>query len=106
MKIDYTHMGKRIMDRRKELHLTQEALAEQAGISASFMGHIERGSRIASLDTLLAICIALDVSMDFIIGRADIRFARMLPDTLTDDQRNACCEVLSVLLDRFSRKIE
>lgn len=106
MKIDYIQMGKRIMERRKELHLTQEALAEQAGISASFIGHIERGSRIASLDTMLAICIALDASMDFIIGRADISFARMLPDTLTEDQRNACCEVLSVLLDRFSHKTE
>jgi len=104
--IDYTRMGKRIMERRKELHLTQEDLAEQAGISASFMGHIERGSRISSIETLLSICIALDVSIDFIIGRADIRFARMLPDTLTEDQRNACCEVLSVLLDRFSRKTE
>lgn len=106
MKIDYTHMGKRIRDRRKELHLTQEALAEQTGISTPFLGHIERGSRIASLDTLLAICIALDVSMDFIIGRTDITFAQMLPDTLTEDQRIACCEVLSVLLDRFSRKTE
>lgn len=103
MKIDYTRMGKRIMERRKELRLTQEALAEQAGISVSFMGHIERGSRIASLDTLLALCIALDVSMDYITGRADIRFAQMLPDTLTEGQRIACCEVLSVLLDRFRK---
>lgn len=101
--IDYTCMGKRIMKRRKELHLTQEALAEQAGISASFIGHIERGSRIASLDTLLAICIALDVSMDFIIGRATIDLSQMLPDTLTEDQRRTCCEVLSVLLDSFSK---
>lgn len=104
--IDYTNMGKRIMERRKELRLTQEALAEHAGISASFMGHIERGSRIASLDTLLSICIALDVSMDHITGRADINLAQMLPDTLTDDQRIACCEVLSVLLDRFNHKTE
>lgn len=103
MKIDYIRMGKRIMERRKELHLTQEALAEQTGISASFMGHIERGSRIASLDTLLALCIALDVSMDYIIGRTDTGFAKALPDTLTEDQRRTCCEVLSVLLDSFRR---
>lgn len=101
--IDYTSMGKRIMERRKELHLTQEALAEQAGISASFIGHIERGSRIASLDTLLSICIALDVSMDHVTGRADIGLARMLPDTLTEDQRRTCTEVISVLLDSFKR---
>lgn len=104
--IDFVQMGKRIKQRRKELHLTQEAFAKQVGISASFLGHIERGSRIASLDTLLSICIALDVSMDFIIGRADISFANALPDTLTDDQRIACREVLTVLLDRFIHKTE
>lgn len=104
--IDYVQMGKRIKQRRKELHLTQEALAEQVDISASFMGHIERGSRVTSLETLLSICIALDVSMDFIIGRADISFAQMLPDTLTKDQRTACCEVLTVLLGRLSHKAE
>ena len=101
--IDYTQMGKRIKQRRKELHLTQEALAQQAGISTAFYGHIERGSRIASLDTLLSLCIALDVSMDFIIGRADINITKALPDTLIEDQRMACCEVLSVLLDRFRK---
>ncbi len=98
--IDYTHMGNRIRKRRKELHLTQEAVAEQAGISASFLGHIERGSRIASLDTLLAICIALDVSMDFIIGRDDI-LSKIIPEGLTDAQCNACREALNVLIDNF-----
>lgn len=101
--IDFVQMGKRIKQRRKELHLTQEALAEQAGISASFMGHIERGSRIASLDTLLSICIALDVSMDFIIGHTNADLAKALPEDLTDDQRRACCETLNVLLDIFSK---
>lgn len=102
MKIDYTQTGKRIRDRRKELHLTQEALAEQAGISASFMGHIERGSRIASLDTLLAICIALDVSMDFIVGRNDT-LSKIIPEGLTDEQCSACREALSILLDNFKK---
>lgn len=101
--IDYAQMGKRIKKRRKELDLTQEAIAEQADISASFMGHIERGSRIASIDTLLSICIALDVSIDYIIGRAGTGLASALPETLTDDQRTACREVLTVLLDRFGK---
>ena len=100
--IDYVQMGKRIKQRRKELHLTQEALAEQADISASFMGHIERGSRIASLDTMLSICIALDVSMDFIIGRNDI-LSKIIPEGLTDEQCNACREALNILLDNFKK---
>ncbi len=106
MKIDYTNMGKRIKERRKELNLTQEALAEQADISASFMGHIERGSRIASLDTLLSICIALDVSMDYIIGRTSVVYVKALHETLTDDQCRACSEVLTVLRNIFGQKTE
>lgn len=101
--IDYVQLGNRIKQRRKELHLTQEALAEQADISVSFMGHIERGSRIASLDTLLSICIALDVSIDYIIGRDIVEHTKSLPDNLTDDQRTACSEVLTVLLNRFRK---
>lgn len=100
--IDYIQMGKRIRKRRKELDLTQEAVAEQADISASFMGHIERGSRIASLDTLLSICIALDVSMDYIIGRDDT-LSRAIPEDLTDDQCKACREALNILIDSFRK---
>ena len=100
--IDYTQMGKRIKTRRKELHLTQEALAKQAGISPAFYGHIERGSRIASLDTLLAICIVLDVSTDFIIGRND-SLSKIIPEGLTDEQCKACREALNILIDNFSK---
>lgn len=60
--MDYTVMGQRIRRYRVRKRLTQEQLAEFAGISASFMGHIERGSRVASLDTVMKICSALGVT--------------------------------------------
>ena len=104
--IDYTNMGNRITERRKELYLTQEALAEQAGISVSFMGHIERGSRIASLDTLLSICIALDVSMDYITGRTSVVYVKALHETFTDVQCRACAEILTVMRNIFGQKTE
>ena len=101
--IDYAQMGKRIKQRRKELHLTQDALADQVGISISFMGHIERGSRSASLETLLALCIALDVSMDYIIGHRIAEQDKTLSVTLTEDECNACREALTILLDKFKK---
>lgn len=55
-------MGKRIRKERKANHMTQEALAEKAGISLSFLGHIERGSRKASIDTLVNIVNVLHIS--------------------------------------------
>ena len=58
----YQGLGKRIRQQRNLAQMTQEKLAEQAGISLSFLGHIERGTRKSSLDTLVKICNALKVS--------------------------------------------
>lgn len=49
--------------------MTQERLAEQIERSVSFVGHIERGSRKMSIETLLAIADALEASIDTILGR-------------------------------------
>ena len=62
MTVNYQDLGLRVRDARKAKHLTQEQLAEKVGISSSFMGHIERGTRIASIDTLVSVCNVLSVS--------------------------------------------
>ena len=65
--MDYIAMGNHIRTQRRKQKITQEALATRVGLSASFLGHIERGSRIASLETLVAICNALDVSPEYLL---------------------------------------
>lgn len=60
---DYVKIGRNI----KRYRLTQAQLAELIGVSTSFVGHIERGSRKMSIDTLCAICRALGVSSDKIL---------------------------------------
>ena len=62
--IDYTAMGGRIRNARQSLGLSQLELAEQCGLSVSFLGHIERGSRIMSLETFVNICGALHADAD------------------------------------------
>ena len=66
--MDYALLGKRVRIRRQVLELTQEGLAEKIGVSTSFVGHIERGSRKLSVETLYALCKALDTSADFLLG--------------------------------------
>ena len=66
--MDYIAMGKRIRRQRRWMDLSQEQLAEMVGVSTSFIGHIERGTRVPSLDTVWRICKALEVSMDHITG--------------------------------------
>lgn len=65
--IDYTAMGGRIRSARQAAGLSQSELAEQCALSVSFLGHIERGSRKMSLETLVSICEALNLSADYLL---------------------------------------
>jgi len=63
----YIEIGKRIRRQRILQEMTQEQLAEKADISTSFIGHIERGEKKCSLETIIRISEALNLSIDFII---------------------------------------
>ena len=65
--VQYAAVGKRICTRHKEMHLTQERLAEMAGISPGFVGHLERAEKIPSVETLTRLCVSLRVSMDYLV---------------------------------------
>ncbi len=60
--MNYEALGLRIRQQRKLMKMTQEELARAAGVSTAFIGHIERGIKHCSLDTLIALCNALDTS--------------------------------------------
>lgn len=64
--MDYKAMGHRIRQLRNAADMRQMDVAEKVGISIAFMGHIERGTRVASLDTTLKIAEALGVSIDYL----------------------------------------
>ncbi len=66
--MDYIALGKRIRAARNSCQLTQAELAEKVGVSVSFIGHIERGTRIVSLDTFTRICQALEASPNALLG--------------------------------------
>lgn len=54
--------GKAIVSQRKQWKISQEALANDAGIDRSYMGRIERGEQSVSLDKILDICDALSIA--------------------------------------------
>lgn len=66
--MDYGAMGARVRQWRKKRGMTQEQLAERAGVSPSYLGHIERGTRIASINTIVELCTALDVTPNDLLG--------------------------------------
>lgn len=57
--LDYERIGIRIRQARKTKGWSQKELADKCGVSLSFLGHIERGTRIMSLNTFVNLCAAL-----------------------------------------------
>ncbi len=55
-------IGKQIRDRRKEKDLTQEELAYEVAINASYVGRIERGEANAPIYTLKKIAKVLKLT--------------------------------------------
>ncbi|WP_201608327.1 helix-turn-helix domain-containing protein [Psychrobacter immobilis] len=59
--------GKRIREARKSKGISQERLAEMAGIDRSYMGNIERGEKNITLKKAYEICDALEVDIKGLI---------------------------------------
>ena len=96
----YEDFGRRVRQQRIALQMTQEKLSECAGISLSFLGHIERGTRKASLDTVIRLCNALQVSPSILLQ--DSLDSDLLGDrnqSLSDDQRKLLREISNRIIE-------
>ena len=67
MNIDYQTLSKRISDLRRKKGLTQESLAEKTELSSNYISHIENSRSIPSLETLMKLCSALDITPDEVL---------------------------------------
>ena len=69
MKTDYSLIGERIKFWRQQRSLTQEQLAEMVELTPGFISLIETGKKRASLETLISICRALNITLnDLLVG--------------------------------------
>ena len=73
--IDYKNIGARIRAIRTRQKITQEQLAEAAGVGTSHISHIESGNGTPSLETIIRIINALDCSADELFC-IDVKHAR------------------------------
>lgn len=67
--MDKKSFGKQLQRYRERAGYSQEALAEQIECSTIFISYIERGEKSPSLDTLLKLANALDISIYILFGR-------------------------------------
>lgn len=103
--VDYQDFGVKVRSLRRQKGMTQETLAEKAGISTSFLGHIERGSRIASLDTLVAICNALLVPPQHLLSASlNPQIMHDLPINLTSEECHKLSDYLRLTGDSLAAR--
>lgn len=100
--MDYVDLGKRVRARRAALNWTQEYLAREISVSTSFIGHIERGSRKASIDTLVELANAMQISTDELLGGSLTHGQEVVkrPKSLTPKQRYAMKQMISTLQEQ------
>ena len=64
----YESIGKNIRKYRQQKKLRQEDLAERTGLSTTYIGMVERGEKIPSLETFISILNTLEASSDIILA--------------------------------------
>lgn len=65
--IDYNTIGLKIRNRRKELKISQEKLAEMCDVGTTHISHIETGNCIPSLKVFISILNALNITADSLL---------------------------------------
>ena len=66
--MDCAKIGRLIRMLRCEKGLTQKQLADAMHVSCSLIGHIERGSRKPSLETLVSLSKVLNIPVDDLLS--------------------------------------
>ena len=91
MKIDYFDIGCRIKAIRVRQSITQQTLAELAGMSITHVSNIENGHTKASVAALISIANALNASTDEILSN-HIRQAKDIVINSISDELIDCDE--------------
>ena len=105
--MDFEEIGARIRNKRLELNLTQEKLAEKTGLTETYIGAIERATSKCSIDTLAKLSQVLNISVDYLlfgttINNVDTRFSDILK-SLPKDKQNLYIEICESIADKFKK---
>lgn len=60
--------GRKVKESRIEANFTQAELAEKIEVSQNFLGDIERGIKLPSLQKLILLCNTLKISLDYLFS--------------------------------------
>ena len=101
--INFQQISKRIKETRIEKGLTQEYLALAADVNISHISNIENNRVKISLSTLVNICNALDVTVDYILSSEyttanplDNEFIKKL-ESCSDEQKEKLLKIMDII---------
>lgn len=105
LSVDYEKLGLRVRQQRELNGLTQSQLARKVGITGSFIGHIERGEKKASVDTVVALCNALEISPTVLLQDSLSDAAMQSQLSFDEDSQDLMRGIMSVLREH-TRRVE
>lgn len=82
MVLNYGLIGKRVKEIREQKFMTQVELAEHCRTTAQYLSQIEHGKKQPSLQTLVGIAEALEISMDELLGGNQVRNQKLYQNEL------------------------
>lgn len=86
--MDKTALGKKLRQARQNKGYTQHTLAEIAGVGDVYLGEIERGVKMPSLNIFIKLIEALDISADYILRDELTSGKEYIYDEITQRLRN------------------
>lgn len=105
MELDYPAIGMRIRRLRTERGLTQQKLAELSAQEPSSISHIERGATKLSLQTLVNIANALEVTADDLLCDS-LTLARKPFESLASDLLSDCTHQERTVITETMRSLK
>lgn len=105
-----SEIGKRIHQIRLQNEYTQAEFAEEIDISVNFLSEIENGKKGLSHDTLIKICLKMNVSADYILfGKKTREYTLLeLANSLSISELDTTIDYLDALrkMKRLSDEID
>lgn len=78
---------KRLIELRKSKKYSQEELAKLIGVHPNILGRYERGEVKPSIDIAVSLADVLGVSLDYLVGKADIEYDKDIANRILTIQK-------------------
>ena len=97
--INFDRISKKIKQIRLQKGLTQEYIANQANVNTSHISNIENGRVKISLSTLILVCNALEVTLDYILSDEYVHPQNSMEQSILQELRKCNLDTQKRILD-------